>query len=166
MSIISGEYIGHSGVKYIFEYEDCDDFSILPYELCRQIYGVCFYNGKMVIVKNGTKNLWGLVGGTVEKGESFEETLHREIKEESNMKVLDWKPVGFQKVIDTRDNSIFYQLRVAATVIPYGGFIEDPAGSITEIAIIDPADYKQYFDWGKIGERIIERAEEFFNILK
>src|SRR3989344_2628502 len=46
---------------------------------------------------------------------------------------------------------------------PYGEFISDPAGSITEIKLIDPKDYKQYFDWGKIGDRILERALEMLN---
>ena len=32
--------------------------------------------------------------------------------------------------------------------------------SITEIKLIDPKDIKQYFDWGVIGDRIIERAVE------
>jgi hypothetical protein len=27
----------------------------------------------------------------------------------------------------------------------------------------DPADYKKYFDWGKIGDRLIERAKDMLN---
>jgi ADP-ribose pyrophosphatase YjhB (NUDIX family) len=158
--MITENYLGKSGVKYIFEYEDCDDFSELPYDKCRQIYGVCFYNDKITIVLNGKKKTWGLVGGTIEKGEKFDQTFRREIQEESNMEVLSWKPIGYQKVIDTRDNSFVYQLRVVALVRPYGEFVEDPAGSVTEIKLIDPKDYKQYFDWGAIGERIMERALE------
>jgi hypothetical protein len=50
-------------------------------------------------------------------------------------------------------------------VKPYGDFISDPDGSITEIKLIDPKEYKQYFDWGEIGERIIERAIELKNKL-
>ncbi|MEK7471174.1 MAG: NUDIX domain-containing protein [Patescibacteria group bacterium] len=102
----------------------------------------------------------GLIGGTIEKGESFEETLKREIQEESNMEVLSFLPVGYQKVIDTRDNSFVYQLRYVCTARPYGEFSSDPAEHVTEIKLIDPKDYKQYFDWGEIGERIIRRAEE------
>jgi len=26
------------------------------------------------------------------------------------------------------------------------------------LKLIDPADYKEYFDWGEVGERIMERA--------
>lgn len=39
-------------------------------------------------------------------------------------------------------------------------FVSDPAGSVTEIKLVDPADYRQYFDWGEIGDRILERALE------
>ena len=76
------------------------------------------------------------------------------------MEVLGFIPVGYQKVTDTRDNSVIYQLRYACTARPYGPFVSDPAGDITEIKLIDPAEYKKYFDWGKIGERLISRALE------
>ncbi len=160
---ISETYKGHSGVEYIFEYEDCDDFSILPYEKCRQVYGVCFYDDKIVIGFGGHKKMWGLIGGTIEEGESFLETFARKIQEESNMKVISAIPIGFQKVIDTRDQSFVYQLRYAAKVEPYGPFVSDPAGvinGITEIKLINAKEYKKYFNWNEIGDRLIERALE------
>jgi 8-oxo-dGTP pyrophosphatase MutT (NUDIX family) len=157
---LTNTYKGHAGVEYIFEYSDTDSFIDLDINKCTQTYAVCFCEGKMVIGFGGKKNSWGLIGGTIEKGERLEQTLRREIKEESNMEILSYKPIGYQKVTDTRDNSFFYQLRYVALVTPYGPFIADPDDSITEIKLIDPADYKQYFDWGNIGDRIIERALE------
>ncbi|MFA6275005.1 MAG: NUDIX domain-containing protein [Candidatus Paceibacterota bacterium] len=91
---ITENYIGKSGVEYVFEYEDADSFDHLEYEKCQQTYGVCFCEDKMVIQLNGKTDLWGLVGGTVEPGEKLEETLKREIQEESNMKVLSCLPIG------------------------------------------------------------------------
>lgn len=157
---ITENYLGNSGVKYVFEYEDADSFADLKYAKCRQAYGVCFCDDHMVIGYGGKKQNWGLIGGTIEAGETFEQTLRREIQEESNMKVLKTLPIGYQKVIDTRDDSHIYQLRYACLVEPLGPFVSDPAGSVTEIKLINPSEYKQYFDWGKIGERIIERALE------
>ena len=157
---ITEKYQGKSGVEYLFEYSETDDFAGLDQTKCRQAYGVCFYNNQMVIGWGGQKQNWGLIGGTIEEGETFEQTLKREIQEESNMEVLRARPIGYQKVTDTRDGSQFYQLRYVCAVQPYGPFVSDPAGSITEIKLIDPKDYKQYFDWGQIGERIINRALE------
>ena len=162
---ITEEYVGYAGVRYVFEYSDADSFDDLDYAHCRQTYAVCLCDGKMVIGYGGHKQSWGLIGGTIEAGETFEQTLKREIQEESNMEVLKYKPVGYQKVTDTRDNSFFYQLRYVCTARPYGPFVSDPAGSVTKIALIDPAEYKTYFDWGKIGERIITRAFELKDTL-
>lgn len=166
MKSIVSEYVGRSGVTYNFEYSDCDDFSVLPFELCTQVYGVCFYGNQMIIGYGGVKQDWGLIGGTIELGETFDQTFHREILEESNMKVLKNKPVGYQKVTDTRDGKIFYQLRYVAIVEPYGPFISDPAGSITEIKLIHPNEVKKYFNWGAIGDRIIERSLELLPTLQ
>ena len=41
--------------------------------------------------------------------------------------------------------------------------ISDPDDDITEIKLIDPKDYKQYFDWGENGDRIMKKAIEKLN---
>jgi len=145
------------GKTYKLRYEDLDSFGNLPYEKCRQVYGVCFYKDKMVIGFGGKKADWGLIGGTIGKGESFEETLVREIVEESNMKVVKSSPIGTQEVFYP-DGSSIHQLRFVAIVVPIGKFEGDPAGSVKKIKLINPKDYKKYLDWGDIGDRIIERA--------
>lgn len=160
-------YKGISEVEYIFEYEDCDTFDHLEKELCRQIYAVCYIKNSedIIIVHNGKKDTWGLIGGTIELGESFEETLRREVREEGNLELLKWKPVGVQKIIDTRDGSHIYQLRAVCKARAFGKFEQDPAGSVDEIAVINPNDYKKYFDWGGIGEQIFNRAEDLITSL-
>lgn len=163
---LTNNYIGHAGVEYIFEYSDAESFDDLDISKCTQVYGVCFCEGKIVIGYNGKKKTWGLVGGTIEKGETLEQTLVREVQEESNMEVLSSLPIGYQKVIDTRDGSFYYQLRYACLVQPHGPFVSDPADSITEIKLVNLAQYKEYFDWGSIGDRIMERALELRPILK
>ncbi|MDE2188720.1 MAG: NUDIX domain-containing protein [Patescibacteria group bacterium] len=160
MKIIEPYQSRDSKIKYIFEYQDANNFDDLEYEKCRQVYGVCFYNDKLVIGFGGHKNSWGLIGGTIEAGETFEQTLRREIQEESNMKIISFKAIGYQKVINEIDDTFIYQLRYACVVEPFGPFESDPAGSVIEIKLIDPKEYKKYFDWGKIGERIISRAIE------
>lgn len=157
---LTNNYTGRSGVEYIFEYSDVDSFDDLDKNKCRQTYGVCFCDGKIVFGYSGGRKEYGLIGGTVEEGESFEQTLRREIKEESNMEILSFLPIGYQKVIDTRDQSYVYQLRYVCTVKPYGPFTGDTMGDIVEIKLVETKDYKEYLKWGEIGNRIIERAIE------
>lgn len=164
MTKITSELIW-KGEKYILEYCDADNFENLPYQNCKQVYGVCFVGDNIVLVygESGEDGKgWGLVGGHVEKNETFEQTLTREVEEETNMSVEECQPIGVQKVISPT-GEVSYQLRFVAKVKPLGEFVSDPGGSVTEIKIIDPNDYRKYFDWGEIGERIINRAIEIKN---
>ena len=154
---------GPDGITYELAYEDADSFDHLPQEQCTQVYGLCFCDGQLVIGFGGKKNDWGLIGGTIEEGETFLDTLHREIQEESNMKIITAAPIGYQQVINTKTDKVGYQLRYACIAEPFGEFEGDPDGAsgITEIKLINAADYKQYFDWGEIGQRLIDRAVEW-----
>src|SRR3989344_2816081 len=151
------------GSEYKLIWHDCDDFKELKKQKLQQSYGVCFYKDKLVITKG--PNGWSLVGGHIEEGESPEAALEREIQEETNMKALKQIPIGDQEVIKPNGNSDF-QLRSFCKVLPIGKFENDPAGSVTEIKLIDPKDYKKYFDWGKIGEKMMERALELHSSQK
>lgn len=157
--VIHSEIDWEGGKKIRVEYHDADSFDDLPRDRCKQTYGVCFVGDRFVIGLRGTKNTWGLIGGSIEKGETFEETLSREIQEESNMRVIKSVPIGYQ-IITGPGEEPFYQLRFCALVEPIGPFVADPAGSITEIRLVSPDEYKEYFDWGEIGERIIRRGAE------
>ena len=153
------------GVEYIIEYQDIDSFEELDYSLCKQVYAVCLCDGKMVIGLGGNKKSWGLIGGTIEKGETFVQTLKREIQEESNMEVLAWKPIGYQKIVYDDNGEILFQLRAVCKVRPLGKFISDPDGDVDEIKLINPDDYRKYFDWGETSERIMEVAKMELNNL-
>ena len=61
---------------------------------------------------------------------------------------------------------IVRQIRSFCIVEPHGDFTNDPDGDITEIKLIDPQDYKQYFDWEDVGDHIMNRALELKNKLK
>lgn len=158
--LITEEYTGVSKVTYLLEYFECDSFDHLPQNEIKQCYAVAFTpEEKIVIVHNGKKDTWGLVGGSVEAGETIEQTLAREVKEESNMEIISCKPVGYQKVTEVGSNEEpFYQLRYVATVKPYGPFESDPDGTIDKILLVDPSEYKEYFDWFEIGDAIVQRA--------
>lgn len=154
----------NEGKIYKFAYYELANYERLEADKIQQIYGVCFYQDQMVVVLNGKKGTWGLVGGKPEEGESIEQALRREVKEESNMQVLKWRPIGVQEVTDPEGDT-YYQLRVACKVKPFGDFVSDPAGTITEVKLINPRDYKNYFNWGEIGDKIVNRASQLKNRL-
>ncbi|MEM2922375.1 MAG: NUDIX hydrolase, partial [Candidatus Bathyarchaeia archaeon] len=64
-------------------------------------------NEAILLVKRGhepSKGVWGLPGGVVELGETIEEAVCREVKEETGIEI---KPVKLLKVLDsiTKDES-------------------------------------------------------------
>jgi ADP-ribose pyrophosphatase YjhB (NUDIX family) len=164
MEIYTNEYIEpRTGKKYLFEYQNADSFEHLPQDSLSQVYAVAFYGGKMILVNDKTRpKEFLIIGGGVEKGENPDDTLKRELKEEGNYKVISFKPIGYQAVVDTSgEEKTYYQLRYFAIVEPYGPFVSDPDGDVTEVIEIDPKDYKKHFDWGETGDVIMERALNF-----
>ena len=131
-------------------------------ELIQGILGVdcyCFYKNKFIVVFDGKKKYWAPVKGGIEAGETFEEAVIREVKEEANMKILHQEFIGFKDFYDPEGIQEIRRITSSLCIVePYGDFLADPDGDITEIKLIDPADYKQYYDWGIVGEYIIKKA--------
>ena len=141
-------------------YEVVDPMQDLEGKIPHGVHGFCFYKGKMVVVYSEKKKYWTPPGGGIGKGETYKEALIREVKEETNMKVLHQELIGFIDVYEM--GRTIRQTRSFCIVEPYGDFVSDPDldEGVTEIKLIDPTDYKQYFDWGEIGDRIMQRALE------
>ena len=127
-------------------------------------YRICFFDERShephFIVGHGKDNNWTPPGGAIEKGETYEQASIREIKEESNMKVLYQECIGYQDIETSGENRVQRQFRMFCIVEPYGNFEFDPDGDILEIKLIDPKDYKKYIQWGEIGDHLIKRALE------
>lgn len=120
-------------------------------------HAFCFLENKLVLVNHPSQG-WSPPGGSSEIGETYIQTTEREVMEETNMKVLHHELIGLA-VFDRPDKTI-KQTRVMCIVEKVGEFVSDPDGEIMEIKLIDPQDYKKYFDWGEIGDRIMQRALE------
>ncbi|MEI7463434.1 MAG: NUDIX hydrolase [Candidatus Taylorbacteria bacterium] len=153
---IKSSLINRSGQKLNLIYREDDPLVDLEGKILQAVHAFCFYDGKLVVVYAAEKGYWAPPGGGIETGETYEEAVIREVKEETNMKVLSQKFIGYQDIYEP--DRIVRQTRSVCIVEPYGPFVFDPDGDVTEIKLIDPADYKKYFDWGKVGERIMERA--------
>lgn len=148
----------YEGKNVSVRYEDADSFDHLPLVKVTQAYAVCFLGDDMVIVKNGKKNTWGLPGGTREDGESLIQCLKREVLEETGMKVVGFAPIGYQNVGE--GDSMDLQVRYVCTVRKVREFTGDTGGAITEVKVINPKQYREYFDWGDIGKHIIDKASK------
>jgi len=121
------------------------------------VHAYCFYKDKLVVVYSDSKGYWTPPGGKVEEGEDARGAVRREVQEETNMKVLKQRFIGYQDI--SEPEGIISQTRSVCIVEPYGDFVADPdGGEITKIELIDPKDYKKYFDWGEIGDHIMERV--------
>lgn len=148
--------INRSSQKLNLIYREDDPLKDLEGRILQAVHAFCFCGDKLIVVYAAEKGYWAPPGGGIESGESFEEAVIREVKEETNMKVLSQKFIGYQDIYEP--DRIVRQTRSFCVVEPYGPFVSDPDGDVTEIKLIDPSDYKKYFDWGEVGERIIERA--------
>lgn len=156
---IKSTLINGSGQELDIVYsEDKNPNENLEGKILQAVHGLCFCGDKLVVVYAEGKGYWTFPGGGIEPGETYEEATIREVKEESNMKVLHQELIGYQDIFEP-DRTI-RQTRSFCIVEPYGEFTSDPDGDITEIKLIDPKDLKQYIDWKKIGNRIVERALE------
>lgn len=137
-------------------YHDIESEKDLEGKVVRGASAYCFYQDKLVVVYSAKKNRWTLPGGKLEQGESARAAVEREVQEEANMKVLRHQFIGYQDIYEPA--GVVSQTRSVCLVEPIGPFVADPDGDITEIKLIDPKDYKQYFDWGEIGNHLITRA--------
>jgi ADP-ribose pyrophosphatase YjhB (NUDIX family) len=155
----------HKGKTYNIDYNDGVPVGELDGNIIIDgVHSYCFYQDKLVLVGYGD-NSWTPPGGAIEKGETYTEAAIREIKEESNMRVIHIDCIGYQDVERIEDGQMFRQFRMVATVEPYGDFENDPDGDISEIKLIDPKDYKEYIKWGEVGDHLISRALDMKNSL-
>lgn len=122
------------------------------------VHAYSFYNDSFVIVYAPKHTRWTPPGGGIEAGETYLEAAVREVYEESNMNVVHQELIGYQDIY--LKNRVIRQARTMCIVEPYGEFMEDPDGDISEIRLINPDQYKQYFDWGTIGDHIMKRSIE------
>lgn len=153
--------ITKAGLKFEIIYNDIDDDGVFEGKKMESVRAYCFYQDKLLVVHESAGH-WGIPGGGLDDGESVRGGAVREVREETNMKIVKMRLVGMHETIRPSGESVFHA-RVVCLVEPEGDFIEDPAGEVTEIKFIDPSEFIQMCDsqWGKMADRMLERALEF-----
>lgn len=126
---------------------DVDD-----YKLNVRAAGVMIHNGKVLFYRNVNSDYYALIGGRVEIGESSEDTIKREIKEELG------KDIKITKYISTIEN--FFEIKGSKyheIMFVYGiEFINEEDKKIDYVMKnIEGKDYLQY-EWIEL-----DRIEEY-----
>lgn len=99
-----------------------------------------FPNNKIILVKRGTvpfRGYWALPGGRVEKGESIEEAVIREVKEELGLKVEIVKKIGEYHEFGVQDGIEYDYYPSCFLVTPVEGDIQKQESEIQEVKLFD-----------------------------
>ncbi|MCR4263969.1 MAG: NUDIX domain-containing protein [Candidatus Roizmanbacteria bacterium] len=162
---IKSSLVNRLGQTLSTTYRDVDSLDELNGKKVNGVHGFCFCGDKLLVVYSESKGYWTPPGGGVEPGETVEVATIREVFEETNMRVLKQKIIGYIEI--SEPEGVITQTRSVCIVEPVGPFTADadPEGDVTAIKLIDPEDIKQYFDWGEVGDHILARALELKNSL-
>jgi ADP-ribose pyrophosphatase YjhB (NUDIX family) len=125
-----------------------------------QVYIIGNLGGKVPIVTYEEGNL-NLPGGHTERGETVEQTLRREIIEELNMRIIDWRILGYQHLTEPSSRQV-NQLRVYAKLEKIGEFVSDPGGTVNGYILIDLENLKNFVNHGRVSDQLIKLARPFF----
>ncbi len=158
-------------VKFIWI--EGDDLS--RYDPFTQCYGVCFNDkGEILVQRKDKDHDWSLPGGTVEEGETAEETLRREFVEEVDVTLKNIKLLGGQKVVFVNGENIitkkgsnnFYQLRYYCEVDELMPQTPDPDhGTLRERKFVAQETINDVVDWKETGEVIFSQARAIWKQL-
>lgn len=116
---------------------------------------ILIQNNQILLQKRSDDGLWGLHGGALEFGESFNDALYREMKEEINIKPI--KPI-LMKVYSGKDfyhvypnGDMIYPIIAAFIVRDYEGIIQIDNNEVLEVKWFDLNNLpKNLFDVDKI----------------
>lgn len=140
------------------EWFSVDNKAAIPNFPWQQIYALGNLDGKVPIVRYAAARD-NLPGGHTESGESLNETLRREIQEELNMEVLEWQPLGYQK-LTAPNKTVDYQFRAYAKLKKLGEFAGDVGGSVIAYDLVDIDEVNTRIEHGDVGALMVKLVKE------
>ena len=118
-----------------------------PRERVTQASGLCYTSAGEVLLVSQDGAHWALPGGHLEAGETLEETLRREVREEACADVLDCAYLGCQEIQERDGEALlpsYYQARYWARVA-LDRF--EPAHETRFRRLVAPVDVKAVLGW-------------------
>ena len=152
------EKLTYKGVDYSHLWQS--DFPSSHEDLITQAYGFVFDNGGKILIIKKDSGVWCLPGGTPESfDKSFEDTLEREVYEESCVRVEAAKFIGCIKVTNEKTKEVCYQLRYTARAKSIDAF--KPEFETVERKFVTTENIKDYITWitNPIGQKQLSLAE-------
>jgi 8-oxo-dGTP diphosphatase len=101
---------------------------------------VFYPDNKILLIKRNTipfKGYWALPGGRMDPGETVEQTIVREVKEETGLDVIIVRKVGEYVEKGVKDDVDYEYYPTCFVVKPVGGEIRKQDGEIQEINLFN-----------------------------
>ncbi len=112
-----------------------------------QALGICFTHDSQIVLVTWNDTDWTLPGGTIEPGETLEQTLVREVWEEACARVRACAYIGCQRVEHLDDDRpAYYQTRFWARVDlePFA-----PTHEMSARILVSPGEFRTTLFWGR-----------------
>jgi mutator protein MutT len=129
--------------------------------------GIVVHEGKVLLIRRGKEPLrgrWVVPGGTVELGETLEEALVREMKEETDLAVAPVEMLTIFERIQKDDAEVSYHFVIVDYLCRYEGG-EARAGSDAEALAWARRDELKQYDLPAKAFEVIEAAFERVEVL-
>lgn len=158
--LIHKSQLDWKGTLHLLELFEADNIDGL--KNIKQVQAIPFIDDGHVVIYKHIDNYYGLPGGTIEEGESFEETLRREIYEESACTVLDFGLIGYLKDTDLSTNEVKYQLRYWVHAELLDEPVKDPDGKAVGREVVKLNTVNSKINWGERGQILLDLATRKF----